>query len=876
MLHRIYIYLVLFFSSLLWAQRASIIGHVDDGRSGRSLIDINIVLEGVDGFRLVATTSESGAFAFAELPGGMYTLTATHVGYRTQVLEDIALAADERRSLAITLVPRVLELDEVVVQSASLGREKAIEAPAAISVLDRGDILARPALTPVEHLKRLPGVDFNRLGLDQHRAVVRGFNEILSDRLLVLSDHRVARIPALRTNIYQLIPSGDLERIEVISGPAAALYGPNSAGGVMHLLSASPFDTPGTIVSLDAGERSLVAVALRHAGLLGADIAYRISGRHYRGTDWKGSDPLEPIRVIRGVYTATGRVSEDRPVSNRRDFSVRNTTLDGRLDFRPGENLNAVLASGVRRSSNIEYSGLGALQVEDASYRYAQGRIFFKEFFAQAFLNQYDTGRTHLLRSGDRLIDKSRLFGFGVRHGAKMWRGHQRFIYGSDLFLTRPDTDHTTNGRNEDDDNIDEVGLYLQSVTGLTPALQLAAALRWDDHSRLPDPVLSPRLALVYQVRAGHALRATYNRAFTTPSSDAFSSDVTLLADLIFLPYALRLQGVPDEGWTFRRDGGGGLSGLYMQSPYLPDPAAYIAAEATGMWDTVVGLLAAEGVDLSVLPPPQAEQVATSLGAFNDATFSFDPVAPQTVVDIKPLKAIINNVFEVGYKGAVNDNLYLTADLHFTRIEDGRVNFMATPNVFFDVASLTTYLEDFMGAAEAAALAEQIGTIPLGTVTPVAMGERNPAALTFTDRNIDRDLSLFGADFSLNYYWGLRWRLGAAYSHLHEDFFVKEDFYVNAPKHKGHIGVQYFHPGAAWDVQMDVRYVHNFPYFGGVYAGRVEKHAVVDLNVHYTLPFAAPPDLTLSVQNLLDDPYRDIVGSPAIGRLALVRLTQSF
>ena len=53
-----------------------------------------------------------------------------------------------------------------------------------------------------------------------------------------LVDNRIARVPSLRVNAYSLIPtaSEDIEQIEVVSGPGAALYGPNSANGVMHIL----------------------------------------------------------------------------------------------------------------------------------------------------------------------------------------------------------------------------------------------------------------------------------------------------------------------------------------------------------------------------------------------------------------------------------------------------------------------------------------------------------------------------------------------------------------------------------------------------------------------------------------------------------------
>ena len=68
------------------------------------------------------------------------------------------------------------------------------------------------------------------------------------------------------------------------SGPGSALYGPNSANGVMHILTKSPFGSEGTTVTLGSGERSVLTGALRHAGSFDDRIGYKISGKSHRET----------------------------------------------------------------------------------------------------------------------------------------------------------------------------------------------------------------------------------------------------------------------------------------------------------------------------------------------------------------------------------------------------------------------------------------------------------------------------------------------------------------------------------------------------------------------------------------------------------------
>ena len=81
------------------------------------------------------------------------------------------------------------------------------------------------ARTPADHIKALPGVDLAATGLTQSYVVVRGFNNVSSGRLLSIVDNRYARIPALRINAINMIPTTDMdiERIELARGPGAAL-----------------------------------------------------------------------------------------------------------------------------------------------------------------------------------------------------------------------------------------------------------------------------------------------------------------------------------------------------------------------------------------------------------------------------------------------------------------------------------------------------------------------------------------------------------------------------------------------------------------------------------------------------------------------------
>ena len=622
------------------------------------------------------------------------------------------------------------DLEEISV-TASRKPEKVLEAPAAVSILDGSAVRDKVAGTVTDHLKAIPVVDVVTSGLTQSNVVVRGFNNIFSGSLLSLVDNRIARVPSLRSNTYSLIPTSnlDIERIEVVSGPGSALYGPNSANGVMHILTKSPFGSEGTTVTLGSGERSVLTGALRHAGSFDDRIGYKISGQYYRGNDWESEDPAEEAYL-----KSSGKT---------RDFNVDRLTGEARLDFNVTDELKAILSSGFSRINQIELTGIGSGQGKGWTYSYAQGRLNYKDLFAQVFINQSDAGDTFLLRTGNPIVDKSKLFVGQIQHGLSIG-GDQRFTYGLDLLLTRPDTEGTITGINEDDDNINEIGVYLQSETNLPANLKFVAAARMDQHSYLEDLVLSPRAALVYTPAINHNLRATYNRAFSTPTSNTIFLDLVVLEDLGGIGGTLepalgfnpkidvRAQGTKD-GFRFQSSGAGPPK---FRSPYAAmlkkEPDTYFdmndpimtnvmwgvgrKAVMNGLLPTLAGLvegqLKTQGlpdalIKLQVSALSQAFQSAIpeQLGGLknvmrtlNPTTQGFEDAVNPT--DIEPIKPTITQTTELGYKGVLANRLALSVDIYQTKMR----NFVGplvveTPNVFLEPQVLIGTLAKQIGAA---------------------------------------------------------------------------------------------------------------------------------------------------------------------------------
>lgn len=754
------------------AGAADLKGTITDS-DGSPLPAVNVVVTG-GGLQEPrgAVSSGEGSYTVSDLPPGLYDIRVTHIGYRTLKRSRVRVDA-AGTSLDFELEAAVIDLEKSVV-SASRSQEKALDAPASISIVEGAEIRDRPGLTVSEHVRDQPGVDFARTGLVQSNIVARGFNNVFSGALLTLTDNRIARVPSLRLNAHSFIPvtSQDVERIEVVLGPGSALYGPNSASGVMHIITRSPFNSAGTAASIGGGERSLASGSVRHAGVVGPHLGYKISAQYHTGTDWEHADPLEIVD---------------------REAEVERLGVEARIDVRPTEDLTAIYTFGYNRGTQVEQTGLGAGQAKNWTYNFHQLRAVYGDLFVQYYRNQSDAKDTYLLRTGQKMVDQSTLDVFQVQHAYGLG-DRQRFTYGLDGQFTRPRTGTTITGGNEEDDAIDEIGAYLQSETGLTPQLDLVLSLRHDSHSSLDEGQISPRAGLVYKPQETQSFRLTYNRAFSTPSTNNLYLDL-LAQPGVFAPLAafepvlgynpnvdVRAQGSyrsgMEGGFTFRRGADGRamyrssfqptiggtlqLMGLNPGDPgYSIDGDGYIALDdpvATNVqWNIgrsavlaeltpalqllapglIAPMLVAQGVDaetaqtmaqqqteavLAALPslvPEQLPGLTNSLGALNLATQGFDPVTDAT--DVPGTESTITQTLELGYKGILSDDLVVSADLYQSRME----NFVGplaveTPSVFLDQRSLMAVLEPAVAAQLADPANAQIAPI-LGALDALSL-----------------------------------------------------------------------------------------------------------------------------------------------------------
>lgn len=902
--------------------QGSLQGTVRDASNREVLTGTNILLTSETGSLSRGVNSGlDGTYQFNNLPAGTYTARVSYVGYVDQTIAGITVANGQTTTLDISLAPGV-SLNPVVI-SASKTQEKVTDAPASIQVVTSRELRNVSTATATDYVKGLTAVDVAQQGVASQTVVTRGFNNIFSGSLLVLTDNRITSIPSLRANALHFIPqtNDDIESVEMVLGPGAALYGPNTNSGVMHLLTKSPLSSTGTSVGLFGGNQSFMKAQFRTAHNFSDRVGIKVSGQYVMAQEFE-LDENNPYRLQETQARANFLAGNGDPLSERgqrigiRDYDIEKVGVDGRLDYRVTDDLSLILNAGFNRSNNIDLTGLGAGQAVDWTYSFYQARVLWKDLFVQAFLNQSNSGDTYIIPTGNTIVDKSQLFVSQVQHSFDWSRFS--FVYGLDYISTMPETDGTVNGQNEDSDTYQEMGGYLQAKLRLTDKIDLLGSFRIDQHSELSDPVFSPRAAIVFKPFASHTFRATYNRSFSTPSSNNLFLDLEAARVPIgsFYTLGVRAQGVPKTGFSFERDAQGRPTWVSNLAP-AGAPRFALNTQNPATWALIRGVVqgalagnpqtAALAPAMALAPAPGSNGLPTigmGLAKLNTGSGRFDPVTD--VTDVDPITPTTYNTFEVGYKGIINNRLLLSADVYYTIAQ----NFVGpllveTPNVFMSGANMAAYLTAYftgvltsqgMPLAQAQGTAAAIGTnvgtqlggLPLGVVTPTEAFTRNAVILTY--RNFG-EISYFGADLGFEYLLNDTYRVMGNYSFVSEDRWLKLDgnpnfnILLNAPTNKFMLGLGYDNRALGLDAGLKFRYVGGFPIESGIYNTfnsttkeyeNLDAYYTVDLNLGYDVRQVRGLRLSATVNNLTNNAKPQFAGTPDIGLFAIGGLTYSF
>ena len=175
------------------------------------------------------------------------------------------------------------ELLNVEVTSVSRAEEELRDAAAAIFVITQEDLRRTGATSMPEALRLAPGIHVARHTSNSWAVSSRGFSSITSEKLLVLSDTRSIYTPlfsGVQWDVQDYLLA-DVERVEVIRGPGATMWGSNAVNGVINVTTRSARDTHGAYVEAGAGTFERYWMAARYGGETSGGVHYRVFGRYF-------------------------------------------------------------------------------------------------------------------------------------------------------------------------------------------------------------------------------------------------------------------------------------------------------------------------------------------------------------------------------------------------------------------------------------------------------------------------------------------------------------------------------------------------------------------------------------------------------------------
>jgi len=219
------------------------------------------------------------------------------------------------------------ELGQIRVTSAARKEQSWFRTAAAVYVVTREEIRRSGALSVPEALRGVPGVAVARIDGNQWAVSVRGFNGRFSNKLLVMVDGRTVYSP-LFSGVYwdgQDVPISDIDRIEVVRGPGATMWGVNAVNGVINILTRKSSETQGAMLETGFGTQDGPLTRARYGGALGAG-RYRlgVGGQRRRPSprlsEGGGDDPWRNARAD---------FRFDLPIGDRDSLSVFGTLQRG-------------------------------------------------------------------------------------------------------------------------------------------------------------------------------------------------------------------------------------------------------------------------------------------------------------------------------------------------------------------------------------------------------------------------------------------------------------------------------------------------------------------------------------------------------------------
>lgn len=522
---------------------ADVTGRVVDD-TGAVLPGATVTLSGPGGTR-TTTTGPNGGYALQNVPAGTYSLSVTLSGFVKGARDNVSVQDPSTEVAEVALA--IAGFGETL--TITSGLESTItNAPATMSVITSEAIANAPSQGLGELLRNVPGVNVIQMSARDVNLTARQSTSTLATSQLTLLDGRSIYLDFFGLVLWDLVPSNpnEIKQIEVVRGPASAVWGANALTGVVNIISKTPREAEGITLSLTGGSFGRGGGSREDDGsgqAWGGSISinqapndhfsWRLSAGYYDSDPYSrptGSVPVSTHPLDSSIVTGGAPYPTDcspgtpncRPGSFENQ-GTKQPKFDGRADWDfESSGGRLTFQGGYAGTEGIVHTGIGPFDLQNGSYM-GYGRVGYTQGALKiaGFANFLDAEAPNLLLTDPATLApvalnfQTETFDLDARHSTVVsgLGGEHVFSYGGNA---RRNNFEITLTPDVEDRN--EFGVFLQDEFH-AGQFRLTAGVRADKFGNLEDWVFSPRVTAMFKPSESHALRVSFNRAFRSPSA---------------------------------------------------------------------------------------------------------------------------------------------------------------------------------------------------------------------------------------------------------------------------------------------------------------------------------------------------------------------
>jgi outer membrane receptor protein involved in Fe transport len=424
--------------------------------------------------------------------------------------------------------------EEVVVVTASKVETTLINAPVTISVITPDKIANSAAQNYGDLLREVPGLNVIQMSARDVNITTRQSTNTLANTQLTLLDGRSIYLDFFGLVLWDYVPSNmdDIKQIEVVRGPASAIWGANALTGVVNIITKSPREA--------AGDKKGVTSVAFTGGLFDRDAGAsegESQGNNFGVNASVSRAPSDTIsfRLSAGYYQSdalprpAGRIpvipDPRQPSQNVgggtfppfENTGTKQPKFDARLDQELGNGGRLTYSAGVAGTEGIVHSGIGPFDIQSGSFL-GYGRVAYAKggFKLAGFMNLLDSEAPNLLTADlqgqpVQLNFNTKTFDVEVGHTIVVGGKHILTFGGN----ARRNNFEISIAPAADDRT--ELGAYFQDEI-FFDKFRFVLGGRVDKFGNIDDPVFSPRVSAMFKPAPEHAFRVSFNKAFRSPS----------------------------------------------------------------------------------------------------------------------------------------------------------------------------------------------------------------------------------------------------------------------------------------------------------------------------------------------------------------------